>query len=69
MDRVNLSAQIANSTVQPGMLSAEVHPKMTPEGRYPREFDVPRRLEQLIAADGKSLASLPRILSWLMIQM
>jgi hypothetical protein len=49
---VNLAAQIANSSVQLHMASAEVHPKMTPDGRYPREFDLPKRLEQVLSADG-----------------
>jgi hypothetical protein len=61
--RVNLAAQIANSSVQLHMASAEVHPKMTPDGRYPREFDLPKRLELVLSADGKSLISLLPILS------
>jgi hypothetical protein len=38
------------------MASAEVHPKMTPDGRYPREFDLPKRLEQVLSADSNSLS-------------
>jgi hypothetical protein len=54
---VNIAAQIANNSVQLHMVSAEVHPKMTPDGRYPREFDLPKRLEQVLSADGKSFTS------------
>jgi hypothetical protein len=56
--RVNLAAQIANGSVQLHMASAEVHPKMTPDGRYPREFDLPKRLEQVLSAEGKSFSQI-----------
>jgi hypothetical protein len=50
--RINVIAQIANATVTTRMLYAEVHPKLSLiDGRYPRDFDVPRRVEELLNMD------------------
>ncbi|KAF4621912.1 hypothetical protein G7Y89_g14431 [Cudoniella acicularis] len=53
--RINLTAQLANSSITPRMLYAEIHPKMTSDGRYPRDFDVPRRVEEFFALEGTAL--------------
>ncbi|EPE26182.1 hypothetical protein GLAREA_02094 [Glarea lozoyensis ATCC 20868] len=54
--RINLIAQIANNAVTPRMQYAEVHPKLsTIDGRYPREFDTPHRIESFLAADNQTL--------------
>jgi len=53
--RVNLIVQLTNSTVNPHMSYAEIHPKVADNGadigRYPRDFERPRRLEEFYVMD------------------
>lgn len=57
--RMNLVVQIANSHVTPRMMHAEIHPKISDSGadagRYPREFERPRRLEEFFVMDSSTL--------------
>lgn len=54
MFRINLTVQIANNGVTPRMQYAEIHPKLSViDGRYPREFDVPRRVDELLAMESR----------------
>jgi hypothetical protein len=59
---MNLIVQIANSHVTTRMMHAEVHPKISDSGadagRYPREFDRPRRLEEFLVMDCTSTLNL-----------
>lgn len=49
---INAIAQIANATVATRMLYAEVHPKLSViDGRYPPDFDIPRRVSELLGMD------------------
>lgn len=56
--RVNLSVQLANNTVSPHMIHAEVHPKISDSGvdrgQFPREFERPRRVEWFLSLDSTS---------------
>ena len=49
--RINVTAQIANSTVTPRMQYAEIHPKLTSDGRFPRDFVAPKRVEDFLTMD------------------
>ncbi|CAG8956761.1 hypothetical protein HYFRA_00011150 [Hymenoscyphus fraxineus] len=54
--RINLTVQIANSGVTPRMPYAEIHPKLSVEdGRYPRDFDYPRRIEEFLVMESQTL--------------
>lgn len=52
---MNLIVQIANNSVTPRMYNAEVQPKIADSGsdagRYPRDFERPRRLEEFYHMD------------------
>ncbi|KAE9381897.1 hypothetical protein N431DRAFT_393580 [Stipitochalara longipes BDJ] len=57
--RMNLVVQIANNSVNSRMMHAEIHPKISDSGsdagRYPRDFERPRRLEDFFIMDSSTL--------------
>ncbi|KAG9237488.1 hypothetical protein BJ875DRAFT_481237 [Amylocarpus encephaloides] len=58
--RVNVAVQIANNSVTPRMLYAEIHPKLSPnDGRFPRDFELPRRMDEILSME---ITALDRIL-------
>jgi hypothetical protein len=50
---VNMIAQLANNQVSVRQSYAEIHPKMMSNGCYPREFERPCRVEEMLNADSQ----------------
>jgi hypothetical protein len=63
---MNLVVQIANNSINPRMMHAEIHPKISDSGsdagRYPRDFERPRRLEDFFIMDCMISSLLPSLL-------
>jgi hypothetical protein len=49
---MQLLATLANNQVDTQMLNAEVHPKVTEEGEWPRDFQLPLTVEEILCFDG-----------------
>ncbi|KAK0249602.1 hypothetical protein B0A54_05700 [Friedmanniomyces endolithicus] len=53
--RTNREAAIANSGIRRPSHNVQLHPMMTPDGRYPPSFNLPCRIEELVRMDPYSL--------------
>ncbi|GAB7361935.1 hypothetical protein MBLNU230_g1973t1 [Neophaeotheca triangularis] len=56
----NLQVALANSSLRVPSPTAQLHPMMTPSGRYPPQFRLPMRFQDLLEA---TTATLDRILA------
>ena len=64
-DRVNLMVQIANNSISLRNTYAEVHPKMTSDGRYPRGFERPVKVDEVLSFESMALLLLLLFLSFM----
>ena len=53
--RTNLEVANANASILRLSQHVQIHPMMTPEGRYPVEFAVPRRIDDFLRMSDSQL--------------
>ena len=53
--RTNLAAALANGQIRPRASYAQLHPMMTPDGRYPADFSLARTLDSFRSLESTAL--------------